>query len=74
MRLVKQIPHHKLSINIFLMNDKYVLKIEIGSYEQIFKVIADEKGMEYIEGKLTPQFLESCMFRFLEMRKDFQTN
>jgi hypothetical protein len=56
------------------MNDKYVLKIEIGSYEQIFKVLADEKGLEYIESKLTPQFLESCMFRFLEMRKDFQTN
>ncbi len=74
MRLVKQIPHHKLSINIFHMNDKYVLKIEIGSYEQIFKVLADEKGIEYIESKLTPQFLESCMFRFIEMRKDFKSN
>jgi hypothetical protein len=49
------------------MNDKYVLKIEIGSYEQIFKVLADEKGLEYIESKLTPQFLESCILWVLFM-------
>jgi hypothetical protein len=38
MRLVKQIPHERYLIQIHQYNAKYILKIELGKFEQIFKI------------------------------------
>ena len=38
MRIIETIPHPQLRISIFSMNDKYLVKIEAGPYEQVYKV------------------------------------
>ncbi len=72
MRLVKQIPHPMLTIQVFNYNDKYILKVEIDQFEQSYKVpVMNVDGVDALEELLTPAFLEGCMHRFIEMRKDF---
>jgi hypothetical protein len=73
-RFVKQIPHPHLTIQVFVFNEKYILKLEIGGYEQIFKVPVDLVGStEPIENMIDETFIDGCMSRFLTMRNDFET-
>jgi len=37
MRVLETIPHPDFLISIFYMNEKFLLKIEAGPYEQIYK-------------------------------------
>jgi hypothetical protein len=37
MRLVKQIPHNQFLIQIHQYNGKFILKIELSGFEQLFK-------------------------------------
>ena len=37
MRVVAEIPHPEFRISVFHMNQKYILKIEYGPFEQIYK-------------------------------------
>jgi hypothetical protein len=72
MRAVAEIPHAQLKITIFQWNGKYVIKIEIGQFEQTYKVgEMDVEGLEGVKKLLNDDFLESVMERFLEMREDF---
>lgn len=72
MRIIHQIPHPKLTINVFSWNEKYILKFEIGAYEQSYKINhLDVNGVEDIERMVTEDFIESVMMRFVAMRKDF---
>ncbi len=38
MRTLETIPHPNFLISIMYMNDKFILKIEAGPYEQIYKL------------------------------------
>ncbi len=38
MRLVKEIPHSRYLIQIHEYNAKYILKITLDTYEQVFKL------------------------------------
>ena len=38
MRLVKQIPHDRFLIQIHQYNGKFILKIELSGFEQLFKI------------------------------------
>ena len=73
MRLIKDIPHERFKIQIMNYNSKYIVKIELGQFEQIFKIgEVDVDSVEAIEKMLTPELLSNCLHRFIEMRSDWQ--
>jgi len=68
MRIVDSIPHQSMTISIFQMNDKYMVKFEAGPMEQIFKyTVAEVKSVENLKKLMTPEFIEACRLRFNEM-------
>lgn len=72
MRLIKEVPHEKYKIQIFNYNSKYILKIELGQFEQSYKIgETDVMGMEEIEAMITPELLSNALKRFVEMRADW---
>jgi hypothetical protein len=71
MRLVKEIPHPRYLIQIHEYNSKYLLKITLDSYEQIFKFDKDQfSNLDDIEVLLSDEFFTNCLSRFISMRKD----
>ena len=68
MRIIDQIPHPSITISIFQMNDKYLVKFEAGPMEQVFKfTVAEEKSVENLKKLITPEFIEEVRKRFNEM-------
>jgi hypothetical protein len=68
MRIIATIPHPKLTISIFSMNDKYQVKFEAGPMEQIFKLSHQEvNGVEGIKKMVDEVFLNEILSRFNEM-------
>jgi len=73
MRLIKEIPHERYRITVHNYNAKYLVKIELGQFEQTFKIgETDVQSLEDLEGMLTPQLLSNCLKRFIEMREDWE--
>jgi hypothetical protein len=72
MRLVKQIPHDRFLIQIHQYNGKFILKIELSGFEQLFKISeTDILDIELIEKNLTSEFFSNCLNRFIAMREDW---
>ena len=68
MRIIDTIPHPSITISIFQMNDKFIVKFEAGPMEQAFKFDnADVKGVENLKKMITPEFIEEVRKRFNEM-------
>ncbi|MBP7810230.1 MAG: hypothetical protein KA163_13130 [Bacteroidia bacterium] len=68
MRIIDTIPHPSITISIFQMNDKFIVKFEAGPMEQSFKFDnADVKGLENLKKMITPEFIEEARKRFNEM-------
>jgi hypothetical protein len=73
MRLVKEIPHDRYKIQIFNYNSKYIVKIELGQFEQTFKIgETDVMGLGEVENMITTELLSNCLKRFIEMRSDWE--
>lgn len=73
MRLVKDIPHDRYKIQVFNYNAKYMVKIELGQFEQTYKIgETDVYGLEDVERMITPELLSNALKRFVEMRKDWE--
>jgi hypothetical protein len=71
MRLVKEIPHNHYLVQIHEYNGKYLLKITLDQFEQIFKIpVAEIEDLNGFESKLTDAFFSSCLKRFFSMRED----
>lgn len=72
MRLVKEVPHERYKIQIFQYNGKYILKIELGQFEQTYKIgETDVNGVEDFEKLITPLILSNALKRFVDMRSDW---
>ncbi len=68
MRVIANIPHPKISINIFSMNDKYQIQFLAGQMEQTFKIGHNEvAGVEGIQKMMDEFFLQKVLERFNEM-------
>jgi len=68
MRVIATIPHPKISISIFSMNDKYQVQFVAGPMEQTFKIAhTDIDGVEGIKKMLDEEFMQRIMERFNEM-------
>jgi hypothetical protein len=73
MRIVKEIPHDRYRIQVHQYNGKYILKIELGQYEQSFKINElDITSADDIDKMITEEFLQNCLKRFLTMRRDWE--
>lgn len=72
MRTLAEIPHHTYRVSIFSYNSKYIIKVELGQFEQIYKISEmDVTGLDELKNMLSDQFYENCMDRFLSMREDW---
>lgn len=72
MRVIEEIPHPKFKIQIFSYNAKYILKIELGQFEQTYKIgETDVMGLDDIKAMITKEFLTTCIQRFVTMREDW---
>lgn len=43
MRIIGQIPHPDLNINVFKSGNKFILKFEVGPFEQSYKFLESDK-------------------------------
>jgi hypothetical protein len=61
MRIVGSIPHPRLKITVFQMNDRFSVKLESGLYEQTYKFRQGSTGdgPEAISRLLDTDFLEA---------------
>lgn len=72
MRLVKEIPHEKYKIQVHQYNGKYIVKIELGQFEQTYKIgELDISGLDELENMITDKLLSNALKRFIEMRSDW---
>lgn len=72
MRHIKDIPHERFKIQLMNYNSKYILKIEIDQFEQLYKIGELEvTSLDAIEKMVTPEFLKNCLNRFIDMRNDW---
>lgn len=68
MRIIDSIPHQSMTISIFQMNDKYMVKFEAGPMEQVFKYTVQEvKSVENLKTLMNEEFIEATRLRFNEM-------
>ena len=75
MRVIEEIPHPRFKIQIFSYNAKYILKIELGQFEQSYKIgELDVMGLEDVKNMISDDFLSNCLKRFVDMRSDWQTS
>jgi len=73
MRILKEIEHPRFKIQIHNYNAKYIVKIELGQYEQSYKIgESDVNGLEDVEKMITPDLLKNTLLRFIEMRKEWE--
>lgn len=68
MRIIDSIPHPSISISIFQMNDKFIVKFEAGPMEQAFKFhTEDVKSVDNLKKIINEIFIEKVRIRFNEM-------
>ena len=68
MRIIDSIPHESMTISIFQMNDKFLVKFEAGPMEQVFKFHTEEvKNLENLKARISAGFIEATRARFNEM-------
>ncbi|MBC3541986.1 hypothetical protein ACFSC6_08920 [Rufibacter sediminis] len=72
MRVVADIPHPDIKITLLAWNGKYLLKLELGPFEQTYKVSEMEVtgGDAEVKSWLDEPFLQSSIELFLAMRKN----
>lgn len=75
MRVIAEIPHEHYKIQIFNYNSKFLLKVELGQFEQVFKIAEqDVMGLDDVKKMVTPELLSNCLKRFIEMRSDWENS
>ncbi|MFC5408281.1 hypothetical protein ACFPMF_03095 [Larkinella bovis] len=72
MRYLKEISHPAFRIGLYVWNNKYLIKIEAGSYEQTYKISEmDVSSEEDVIGLVDELFLQRVNERFGQMHEDF---
>lgn len=73
MRVIDEISHPRFKIQIFSFNTKYIVKIELGQFEQSFKIgEMDVMGLDDVKNMISEDFLANCLIRFVQMRSDWE--
>ncbi len=72
MRFIKEIENQFCKAQLYSFNNKFVLKFEIASLEQIYKFSEQEvMSHEEIEENLDEAFYQKIMKRFEDMSNDY---
>lgn len=73
MRIIAELPHPDFKISILSMNQKFIVKIEKGVFEQTYKVAELDltDGVNSVFEILDDEFLKKVSARFVDMRTDF---
>ena len=75
MKIVGNIPHPKMTITVFMMNEKYIVKFEAGPMEQVYKLSQQKaKGMEHVLKIVDEQFQNEVLQKFGEMFEMMRTS
>jgi hypothetical protein len=70
MRVVGEIPHPECKITIFHWNNRYLIKIEAGPFEQTFKINEHDLSSESDINKIVSQdFIAQAIARFSDMSR-----
>jgi hypothetical protein len=73
MKIVGNIPHPKMTITVFVMNEKYLVKFEAGPMEQVYKLSQDKaKGFENVQKIVDEQFQAAVLKKFGEMFEEMR--
>ncbi|RKR83085.1 hypothetical protein BDD43_3286 [Mucilaginibacter gracilis] len=74
MRTIAELPHPEFKITIMAMNNKFIIKLEQGSLEQIYKIPEMDltDGVNSVFELLDEPFLKAVGERFVTMRTDFK--
>lgn len=74
MRAIAELPHPECKITIFSMNQKYLIKLERGAFEQTYKLseLDVTDGVNGVFQILDEEFMQGAVERFNSMRTDFQ--
>ncbi len=75
MRVVAELPHPECKITIFSMNQKFLIKLEKGTYEQTYKLSEMDilDGVNGVFKILDDEFMKTAAKRFEQMRDDFNS-
>lgn len=73
MRTLAELPHPDFRITIFGMNQKYIIKFEQGTLEQVYKIAEVDVvgGVDGVFQLLDDEFTQSVTRRFADMRQSF---
>jgi len=72
MRYIKDVPNQEFKISIYQWNNKYIVKIEAGMYEQTYKIDEyDVSSVEDIENCMDVLFMAKVSATFGMMQMDF---
>ncbi|MCF0040984.1 hypothetical protein [Dyadobacter fanqingshengii] len=72
MRYIKDIPNDKFKIGLYQWNNKYIIKIESGMYEQTYKIDDYEiESAAELERCIDESFIAAIANRFDAMHEDF---
>ena len=70
MRVVGEIEHPECKITIFHWNNKYLIKLEMGPFEQTFKLNEFDISSETDLRKIVDEdFIDEAMARFADMSR-----
>lgn len=73
MRTIGTIRHPQITVTVFSWNEKYIIKLEAGPMEQVYKLpVSEIDGMPTIEKLLDTEFMQKAMERFKEMAQSFK--
>lgn len=72
MRVIGELPSDYCKISLFQWNEKYLVKFELGLYEQTFKIDEYEVAdVEALKSLITEDFIKKVMQRFDNMHDDW---
>ncbi|TDG34981.1 hypothetical protein EZJ43_15535 [Pedobacter changchengzhani] len=74
MRVVAELPHPECKITIFSMNQKFIVKFELGSLEQSYKLSELDLsggGVNDVFEILDETFIATVVKRFKQMNVEF---
>ena len=75
MRLISDIHHERYKIQIFNYNSKFIVKIELGQFEQVYKINElDVNGLDDLKKMINENLLSNALKRFVEMRSDWSNS
>jgi hypothetical protein len=70
MRIVSEIIHRDCRITILNWNNKYLIKLEAGPFEQTFKISQfDVSSEEDVKQMVNEDFIQQAMARFADMSR-----